>query len=179
MQRAYAVDDIESLRRTDRVRIALIRACEAGELTHLLETDPPPKERWRYFINAPDFAAWLAAQGETPSTHVAAWFDAVAPVLPSVVPLKKTHDWTVNKPKRFQGYSRPLFNVLKDAHTTGVPVPTVHDVLDQFSSNMPREVSKVHHGEGLDYYTSEGATKHASIRAIRRTIREMTKPRSV
>lgn len=86
MQRPYTVDEIESLRRMDRVRIALIRSCKAGELTHLLETDPPPKERWRYFINAPDFAAWLAAQGQTPSTDVAAWFEAVAPGSPSVVP---------------------------------------------------------------------------------------------
>lgn len=37
-----------------------------------------------YHITAPAFSAWLAAQGEPPSVHVAAWFKAVnLPVTPN------------------------------------------------------------------------------------------------
>lgn len=37
-----------------------------------------------YHITAPAFSAWLAAQGEPPSVHIAAWFKAVgvSPVVP-------------------------------------------------------------------------------------------------
>ena len=36
-----------------------------------------PKVVTTYTVTAPAFAAWLAAQGETPSPHVQAWFDAM------------------------------------------------------------------------------------------------------
>lgn len=36
-----------------------------------------PYDVTAYQIAAPAFAAWLAAQSETPSEHIAAWFDAV------------------------------------------------------------------------------------------------------
>ncbi len=32
------------------------------------------KDVTRHHITPPDFAAWLAAQGEEPSKHIAAWF---------------------------------------------------------------------------------------------------------
>ncbi len=41
------------------------------------ESGTPPKPVTTYHVTAADFAAWLAAQGEKPSEHIAAWFDAV------------------------------------------------------------------------------------------------------
>jgi len=37
-------------------------------------------------VAAPDFADWLAAQGETPSEHIQAWFDAVGVAWPPGAP---------------------------------------------------------------------------------------------
>lgn len=39
---------------------------------------PQPRDVTTYTVTAPAFAAWLAAQGETPSVHVQAWFDALS-----------------------------------------------------------------------------------------------------
>lgn len=36
-----------------------------------------PVTTYPYHVTAADFAAWLDAQGEKPSEHIAAWFDAV------------------------------------------------------------------------------------------------------
>lgn len=38
---------------------------------------PKPQVVTEYTVTAPAFAAWLAAQGETPSQHIQAWFNAV------------------------------------------------------------------------------------------------------
>ena len=38
---------------------------------------PQPHDVTTYTVTAPAFAAWLAAQPETPSAHIAAWFEAV------------------------------------------------------------------------------------------------------
>ena len=47
--------------------------CVAGMLKHTVrETKFSGRS---YMIEAADFAAWLASQGETPSKHVAVWFD--------------------------------------------------------------------------------------------------------
>lgn len=40
-------------------------------------TGSPRKPVTTYHVTAADFAAWLDAQGEKPSEHIAAWFDAV------------------------------------------------------------------------------------------------------
>ena len=41
------------------------------------QTNPQPHDVTTYTVTAPAFAAWLAAQPETPSEHIAAWFEAV------------------------------------------------------------------------------------------------------
>lgn len=41
------------------------------------QTNPQPHDVTTYTVAAPAFAAWLAAQPETPSEHIAAWFEAV------------------------------------------------------------------------------------------------------
>lgn len=88
-------------------------------------------------------------------------------------------DWEVKKPKRFQGYTEPLYNLLKDAQAQGKPKPTAHDVLAIFAANQPPQVAKVLPGEGLDYYVEVfRSTKHASLKAIRAAIARMTRERS-
>ncbi|WP_157040212.1 hypothetical protein [Polaromonas naphthalenivorans] len=91
----------------------------------------------------------------------------------------ETHSpgWTVIRPKRFQGYSEPLFNVLQDAHNMGQPLPTVHEVLGAFRINQPAQIAKLLPGQGFDYYTADGNTKSADLKAIREVIRKMTTPR--
>ena len=39
--------------------------------------DPVYTPKDFFYVKATDFAAWLAAQGEPPSEHIAAWFEAV------------------------------------------------------------------------------------------------------
>jgi hypothetical protein len=66
--------------------------------------EPVSKAKDFVYVTANDFAAWLAAQGEPPSEHIAAWFDAVgagatvpdAPVV--VAPTPSTS--TPSRPKR-------------------------------------------------------------------------------
>lgn len=41
------------------------------------QTNPQPHDVTTYTVTAPAFAAWLAAQQEAPSAHIAAWFEAV------------------------------------------------------------------------------------------------------
>ena len=59
--------------------------------------DPVYKAKDFFYVTAHDFAAWLAAQGETPSEHIAAWFDAMLPVdvAKTVDPLPVNNDETI------------------------------------------------------------------------------------
>jgi len=41
------------------------------------QPSPQPYDVTTYTVTAPAFAAWLVAQGETPSPHIQSWFDAV------------------------------------------------------------------------------------------------------
>ena len=82
--------------------------------------------------------------------------------------------WTVIKPKRFQGYSMALYLLLEEAYVAGKPKPTAHDVLSSFKANKPDQIAKVIEGEGFDFYTKTGNTKHASLATIAERIRNMT-----
>jgi len=48
-----------------------------GALQEVFANVPVYGDKEFHYITAPAFAAWLAAQGETPSPHIQAWFDAV------------------------------------------------------------------------------------------------------
>lgn len=78
------------------INTALLSACKTGQLRctaykhhdYALQPNGGGKliEVWTdYAITAPTFAAWLARQGEEPSTHIAAWFKA-AGVAPAPAP---------------------------------------------------------------------------------------------
>jgi hypothetical protein len=83
-------------------------------------------------------------------------------------------DWAVNKPKRFQGYGRPLYDVLKKAQAAGQPMPSAHDVLGAFKLARPSEVIEVM-ASGIKYYDSNGGVKLADMNALRKAIQRMTK----
>lgn len=83
--------------------------------------------------------------------------------------------WNLNKPRRFQGYGRPLYEVLKAAHRLGRPKPTAHDVMAEFERRKPSEIAKVIAGASFDYYTATGEeTKTANIQALNEAIKRMT-----
>jgi predicted RNase H-like HicB family nuclease len=82
--------------------------------------------------------------------------------------------WTLIKPKRFQGYGKPLHDLLRAAQIDGKPCPTARDVLDTWQDKMPPEVMEVMTG-GLKYYDAKGDAKHADLNAIRKAIGRMTR----
>lgn len=81
-------------------------------------------------------------------------------------------NWTLNKPQRFQGYSKPLYDLLKAAHIAGQPCPKARDVLDKWKENPPLDVATVT-DNGLKYYDAQGNTKPADLEAIRKAIDRM------
>ena len=80
--------------------------------------------------------------------------------------------WTLKKPQRFQGYSKPLYDLLKAAHIAGQPCPKARDVLDKWKENPPPDVATVT-DNGLKYYDAKGNTKPADLEAIRKAIDRM------
>jgi hypothetical protein len=88
-----------------------------------------------------------------------------------------TSDWILNKPKRYQGYRKPLFDVLKSAKAAGQPIPSAHDVLDAFKVMRPPEISEVM-VSGIKYYSSNGGLKEADLDALRKAIQRMTQPKT-
>lgn len=81
-------------------------------------------------------------------------------------------NWTLIKPQRFPGYSKPLYDLLKAAHTAGQPCPKARDVLDKWKENPPPDVATVT-DNGLKYYGANGNTKPADLEAIRKAIDRM------
>ncbi len=73
------VHKIAHEQRTDLAPVGFARRNIYGEreLDYRTRMVPVTKAVEVPAVTAADFAAWLAAQGETPSEHVAAWFDAV------------------------------------------------------------------------------------------------------
>ena len=63
-------------------------ACKRGDLAYTLTpaTADVLSNLWTYAVTAPAFAGWLAAQGETPSPYIAAWFEAVDTATPPTLP---------------------------------------------------------------------------------------------
>ena len=95
------------------------------------------------------------------------------PDAPQVVSWVGT-EWTLTKPKRFQGYTEPLYLLLEAAHNGKKKKPTARDVLQSFEKSLPSQIAKVIAGDGLDYYLANGQTKAANLRAIGAAISGMT-----
>lgn len=81
--------------------------------------------------------------------------------------------WTVNKPKRYNGYAAPLHRLLAAAYRDDKPCPTARDVVEAWRNNAPAEIAKVL-PDGFDYYDAKGDTKTADLEAIRKAIGRMT-----
>lgn len=77
--------------------------------------------------------------------------------------------WILKAPKRYQGYGKPLHDVLKAAHIAGRPRPSARDVLDAFKQLQPPEVIEVM-ADGMKYYDGDGNSKAADLGAIRKAI---------
>ena len=83
--------------------------------------------------------------------------------------------WTLTKPKRFQGYTEPLYLLLEVAHIAGQPIPKPREVLQAFAKEQPSQIASVTGGESLNYYLADGTTiRTANLKAIRGAIAAMT-----
>lgn len=142
-------------------------------------------------VTAQDFAAWLALEGVAPSPLVAEWFkhQGVASPAPAPAPAQAAAEpapvadsasnapgWSLTKPKRFTGYTEPLYRLLAAAHLEGKPCPSARDVLEAWRIKTPAEIAKVL-TDGVDYYDAKGDTKTADLEAIRKAIERRTSAR--
>ncbi len=84
--------------------------------------------------------------------------------------------WTVTKPRRYNGYTAPLYRLLAAAQLDGKPCPTARDVLEAWRIETPAEIAKVL-TDGVDYYDAKGDTKTADLEAIRKAIERRTSAR--
>lgn len=82
-------------------------------------------------------------------------------------------EWALKEPRRYQGYSRPLYLVLKEAHSALQPKPRARDVLEAFKLKQPSEVIQVSH-DGFTFYDSNGNAKAVDLSALGEAIRRMT-----
>lgn len=97
-----------------------------------------------------------------------------APTQPAGAKSVPLAGWTLTKPKRFQGYTEPLYLLLEAAFVAGKPRPTARDALQAFAKVQPSQIAKVIEGESLDYYLASGKTKSANLKAIAAAITGMT-----
>jgi hypothetical protein len=143
--------------------LRLQRAAEMG----VLEFPAPGADICKWAATKQGLPAPLSQLlGEVPTLQA----DAVAaPVAAPVVA-----SWSLTKPRRFQGYTEPLYLLLEAAQLAGQPRPTARDVLQAFGANQPSQIAKVTGGESLDYYLTKGGTKTANLKAITAAITGMT-----
>jgi hypothetical protein len=94
-------------------------------------------------------------------------------VQPNVAPTPAPVAWTLAKPQRFPGYSRPLYELLRRAHVAGANRPTARDVLDAWQRQRPTEVLEVTADE-VKFYDNGGNIHTADTRAITKAIGRMT-----
>lgn len=66
------------------------------------EANPPKQpDRVDHYVSAPAFAAWLFAQDEAPSVHIAAWFDAMG-IDSDTRPIVPPESWAAQSPHGLQ-----------------------------------------------------------------------------
>lgn len=109
--------------------------------------------------------------------------DGVGEPGPEVAPLERSPlagcessqkgGWALKEPMRYQGYSRPLYLFLKEAHSALQPKPRARDVLEAFKLKQPSEVIQVSH-DGFTFYDSNGNAKAVDLSALGEAIRRMT-----
>ena len=132
----------------------LQKASLFGAHARVVYTQPAQhKDVTEYLIAAPAFAAWLAAQPEEPSQHIAAWFEAVgvntqdqaAPV-PTATPLIEQPTIWTDKRKRearamlekLKGEGKRAFHK-KTAEHYKVSPQRLRDVLNDSGAPAPKK----------------------------------------
>jgi len=124
--------------------------------------------------SAYSFAPIVASHSAEPDTAPAQTTAPVVTANAGKVPLTTAPAWCLNKPTRFQGYGKPLYDFLKAAHIAGQTKPNARDLLDSWKSKPPLDVVEVN-DNSLKYYDAKGNTKPADLEAIRKTINRMTR----
>jgi hypothetical protein len=81
--------------------------------------------------------------------------------------------WKVLKPKKWPGYRKPLYDVVKAAHAAGSPRPKAIDILDAFRKNKPLVILCVS-SDSIDYQNGNGKKVTADLDAIRVAIGRIT-----
>lgn len=77
--------------------------------------------------------------------------------------------WKLKTPKRYQDYGKPLYDLMKAAHTAGLPPPTARDVLDEFKKKKPPEIVSVM-TDSMDFLNGKGERVTAELDSIRKAI---------
>ena len=155
-----------------------------GDMTKLLEHLKPLPDSDTFEVQnfpAEVLDSWWDTKYPMEAASCAATV-ATPNLLPSIVaaiapePVKAASDgpvWRLTEPKRYQGYGKPLYDLLKATHIAGQPRPKPRDVLDAWKKNRPPEVTEVM-VDGIKYYDANGNTKTADLGAIRAAINRMT-----
>ncbi len=120
-------------------------------------TGSPPKPVTTYHVTAADFAAWLDAQGEKPSEHIAAWFEsqgvnkavAIAPSALAMVPPTEPADLVLKR----------IALVEKNCHKW----PAIEADLSEASRNG-LDAARVKHGHWNERIALEWADRNGKIR---------------
>lgn len=85
----------------------------------------------------------------------------------------KALGWSAKLPQRFKGYTRPLYEALRTAHTAGSDRPTAHEVLALWRERKPYELCSVG-PDGFHYYADDaGTTRSADLHALSNAINRM------
>lgn len=123
-----------------------------------------------------DVASELAAPALNAIPPSPATTEPVAPdsaSAPASTPGPVAQQWSLKKPKRFQGYRLVLRDFLKVAWTAGNPEPpTVQDVLDMWETCRPHGITRVM-PDGFEYLDAKSKPKEADREAIRKAIERL------
>lgn len=82
--------------------------------------------------------------------------------------------WQLLRAERFQGYRKPLYDLLKAASSTGKPLPTAYDVFDAWKANPPAGILGIADDE-LKFEDKNGNPQTATRDAIRKAIGRLTR----
>lgn len=143
---------------------------------------PVHKLKARCLVDLPEFASW-AVKSSLPlippefvaiaASEPKADAETKLPPAPKQDAATSTTGWKLKRPTRFQGYGKPLHDVLRAALVAGSPTPPkARDVLDSWKVKKPLEVFEVTN-EGLKYEDAKGNIKEADLDAIRQAINRM------
>jgi hypothetical protein len=119
-------------------------------------------------VNVESAISWLATQGYAELSK------ALSPLHGNPNRASAPAAWSLNKPKRFGGYAKPLYTFLESAHMAGEQRPSARQVVAAFKLDRPDEIAQTLL-DGFDYYDAKGNTKGANLAAITEAIRRRTR----